>query len=65
MTNETTNQSTNQTTNETTNTAPATSTVITAEDLARYGIRTLDEALNFLSMGVVVENQFHNHDGHG
>jgi outer membrane receptor for ferrienterochelin and colicins len=37
-------------------TAPATSTTITAEDLARYGIHSLDEALNFLSLGVVTQN---------
>ncbi|HVY48093.1 MAG TPA: TonB-dependent receptor [Minicystis sp.] len=44
---------------ETASDAPATSTIITAEDLRRHGIRTLDEALNFLSMGVVVENNIH------
>ncbi len=36
--------------------APATSTTITAEDLRRFGIRSLDEALNFLSLGMVAEN---------
>jgi outer membrane receptor protein involved in Fe transport len=39
--------------------APATSTTITAEDLRRHGIRTLDEALNFLSLGVVSTNPLH------
>jgi len=43
---------------ESASTAPATSTSISADDLRRYGIRSLDEALNFLSMGVVVENTF-------
>jgi outer membrane receptor for ferrienterochelin and colicins len=45
---------------ETASDAPATSTVLTAEDMHRHGIRTLDEAINFLAMGVVVENNFHN-----
>jgi outer membrane receptor for ferrienterochelin and colicins len=39
---------------ETTSQAPATATVISAEDLRIYGIRTLDEALNFLAMGFFV-----------
>jgi outer membrane receptor for ferrienterochelin and colicins len=33
-------------------TAPATSVTLTAEDLNRYGIRSLAEAINFLSLGV-------------
>jgi outer membrane receptor protein involved in Fe transport len=33
--------------------APALSTTITAEDLQTYGIRTLAEAINFLSLGVI------------
>ena len=33
--------------------APATSVTLTAEDLSRFGIRTLDEAINFLSQGVI------------
>jgi outer membrane receptor protein involved in Fe transport len=37
-------------------TAPATTTTITAEDLRRYGVRSLDEALNFLSLGMITEN---------
>ncbi|MBI5548112.1 MAG: TonB-dependent receptor, partial [Deltaproteobacteria bacterium] len=36
--------------------APATSSVLTSDDLRRYGILSLDEALNFLSMGMVAEN---------
>jgi outer membrane receptor for ferrienterochelin and colicins len=41
---------------ETGTAAPATSTSITAEDLRRYGIRSLDEAIDFLSLGVVTAN---------
>lgn len=37
-------------------TAPAVTTVVTADDLRRYGIRTVDEAINFLSVGLVSEN---------
>jgi outer membrane receptor for ferrienterochelin and colicins len=37
---------------ETKATAPATTSVITAEDIHRHGIRTLNEALNFLSLGM-------------
>jgi outer membrane receptor protein involved in Fe transport len=33
--------------------APAISTTLTAEDMRRYGIHSLDEALDFLSLGVV------------
>ncbi len=44
---------------ETASTAPATSTVITAEDLRRYGIRTLDEAINYLSLGMITTNPLH------
>ncbi len=36
--------------------APGMSTVITAADLRRYGIRSLDEAINFLSVGMVAES---------
>jgi hypothetical protein len=38
--------------------APATSIVLTAEDFKKYGIRTLDEAINFLGRGMVVEKTF-------
>lgn len=34
--------------------APATTVVISADDLRRHGVRTLDEALNFVSMGTFV-----------
>ncbi len=37
-------------------TAPATSTTISAEDLRRYGIKTLAEAINFLSLGMITQN---------
>ena len=36
---------------ETARAAPATSTTITAEQLRRYGIRTVDEAIRFLGVG--------------
>ncbi len=39
--------------------APAVSSVITGEDMRRYGLRSLDEALNFLSLGVVATNPQH------
>jgi outer membrane receptor for ferrienterochelin and colicins len=38
-------------------TAPSTVTTITSEDLRRYGIKTLAEAINFLSLGMVTQNQ--------
>lgn len=38
--------------------APATSVVLTAEDFKRYGIRSLDDAINFLGRGMVVEKTF-------
>jgi outer membrane cobalamin receptor len=42
-------------TSEAASAAPASSTVITADDLRRYGIRSLDEAINYLSVGMVSE----------
>lgn len=39
--------------------APGTTSVVTAEDLRRHGIRSLDEAINFLSMGMVATNPQH------
>ena len=47
---------------ETGTAAPATSTSITAEDLRRYGIHSLDEAINFLSLGVVTANPLRDPD---
>ena len=44
---------------ETTSLAPATSIVLTADDLKRYGIYTIDEAINFLGYGMVTERRFH------
>lgn len=41
---------------ETGSTAPAISTTITAEDLRRYGIRSLAEAIDFLSLGAVTSD---------
>jgi outer membrane receptor for ferrienterochelin and colicins len=41
---------------ETGSSAPATSTTLTAEDMRRYGIHSLDEAIDFLSLGVVTSN---------
>lgn len=41
------------------NIAPATSSVITAEDLQRHGIRSLDEAIDFASLGMVTQNPLH------
>lgn len=40
--------------------APATSTLITAEALREHGIQSLDQALNFLSLGMAVESPVHN-----
>jgi len=38
--------------------APATSTLLTAEDIRIYGIHSIDEALDFLSLGTVTSNTF-------
>jgi outer membrane receptor protein involved in Fe transport len=43
-------------------TAPATTTTITADDLRRYGIHSLDEALNYLSLGFITQNPLHSVD---
>ena len=47
---------------ETQSAAPATSTIISAEDLRRYGIRSLDDAINYLSLGMVAQNPLHSVD---
>jgi outer membrane receptor protein involved in Fe transport len=39
--------------------APATTSVITAEDMRRYGIRSLAEAINFLGMGLITQDPLH------
>lgn len=44
---------------ETKTSAPATTSVITAEDIHRHGIRSLNEALNYLSLGVFTTNPAH------
>lgn len=44
---------------ETKASAPATATVITAEDIHRHGIRSLNEALNYLSLGTFTTNPAH------
>ena len=46
-------------TSEVARTAPATSSTITAEQLRRYGVRTLNEAVNFLSLGMTTSNRLH------
>jgi outer membrane receptor for ferrienterochelin and colicins len=44
---------------ETAKTAPATTSVITAEEIHRHGIRSLNEALNYLSLGMFTTNPAH------
>ncbi len=43
---------------ETAGLAPATTSVITAEDLRRHGIGSLDEAINFLALGMIAEPSY-------
>ncbi|BDG06920.1 TonB-dependent receptor plug domain-containing protein [Anaeromyxobacter paludicola] len=43
---------------ETADLAPATTSVITAEDLRRYGFTSLDQAINFLAVGMVTEPSY-------
>jgi outer membrane receptor for ferrienterochelin and colicins len=46
-------------TSESASLAPATMTIITAEQLRMHGITSLDEAINFLSLGMVATNPLH------
>jgi outer membrane receptor for ferrienterochelin and colicins len=39
--------------------APATTSVITGEDMFRFGIRSIAEAIDFLGMGLVTQNPLH------
>jgi outer membrane receptor for ferrienterochelin and colicins len=39
--------------------APATTSVITSEEITRYGIRSLAEAIDFLGMGLVTQDPLH------
>jgi len=41
---------------ETSTTAPATSSTLTAEDIRRYGLHSVAEAIDFLSLGAVTAN---------
>lgn len=42
--------------------SPGTTTTVTAEDLARFNITSLDQALDFLGLGVVTSNPLHQPD---
>jgi len=44
---------------EITSTAPATSVSLSADEIRRHGIRTIDEAINFLAMGMQLEKFYH------
>lgn len=44
---------------EITSTAPATSMSLSADEIRRHGIRTIDEAINFLAMGMQLEKFYH------
>lgn len=39
--------------------APATTSVITGEDMHRYGMRSIAEAINYLGMGMVTQDPLH------
>jgi outer membrane receptor for ferrienterochelin and colicins len=39
--------------------APATTSTVTADDLRRFGVRTLGEAVNFLAIGMVSQDPLH------
>jgi len=47
---------------KTASTAPATTTTITAEDFVRWNITSLDQALDFLGVGIVTSNPLHQVD---
>jgi outer membrane receptor for ferrienterochelin and colicins len=47
---------------EMSSTAPATTSTMTAEDLRRYGIHSLAEAINFLSLGAITFDPLHTVD---
>lgn len=47
---------------ESRSTTPATTVSVSAEDLRRYGIHSLDEAIDFLSLGMVTQNPLHSVD---
>ena len=49
---------------ESASTAPATSSVITAEELRAHGLRSLDEALNYASLGMITTSPEHAVDRH-
>lgn len=44
---------------ETSSDAPALTTTLTAADIRRYGLRSIDEAIDFLGMGMVTQNPLH------
>src|SRR5882724_12299942 len=47
---------------ETASTAPATSSIITAEDIKTYGIHSLDEAIDFLALGAFASGSWRDPD---
>jgi iron complex outermembrane receptor protein len=44
---------------ESSSTAPATSSVITAEELRAHGLRSLNEAINYASLGMITTTAEH------
>lgn len=44
---------------EATSAAPATSVSISADELRRHGIRSIDEAINYLALGMQIEKFYH------
>lgn len=45
---------------DTTSDAPATVSTLTADDMHRFGMRSVAEAINFLGMGLVTQDPLHN-----